>query len=324
MTDAPGAVIERDARVRDHFLVLEPHSTFGDYARAYGDAITEHYENRGVVVLPAMPIRFDLDFVRAITVPPQWKKIGTVHGIEKPVLKRADGGLVVNEAHPFIAHFRDFKLAAYLQAQVASFNTQLRHGLSLLLPHYRSLRTLNITWRLLETRQEGLHLDVFDKGAPTLPADRIFRVKIFINIDAEARHWRTSHDVSGILAASRDRLPGDLPDDLNVVNDAIDRYGALDGQPSHAVRYPAMSAVLVNAEVVSHEVVYGRRMIAGEFAVEPCDMLDPGKLPHACVRRWLEDSGYAIAPDAAAVQARQGHLVGSYQRAQAALADKAR
>jgi len=299
-------MIERDPRVRDHFLVLEPQASFADYARIYGDSIAEHYENRGVVLIPSMPLRCDLDFVRGVTFPPRWKKIGTGHGIEKPV----------NDAHPFMAQFRDFKTASYLQAQVAAFNTQLRHGLRLLLPRYRSLRALNISWRLLETVREGLHLDVFDKGAPTLPHEKMFRVKIFINIDAEPRHWRTSHALPAILAAGRGRLPADLPDDVNVVNDAIDRYGILDDLPGHQVHYPSMSAVLVNAEVVAHEVVYGRRMVAGEFDLEPRDMLDAEKLPHARIRGWLEEAGYAIAPDAAAVQARQAHLKGSYQRSQ--------
>jgi hypothetical protein len=304
-------MIERDPLVRDHFLVLERRETFGDYAQAYGDAIAEHYEDRGVIVIPWMPIACDLDIVRSVTFPPRWKKIGSANGIERPV----------DESHPFMQHFRDPELARRLQAQIAAFNTQLRHGLSVLLPRYRSLRTLNITWRLLETVREGLHLDVFKRGLPLAPELKsTLRVKIFINIDLEPRHWRTSLDLPAILAACRGRLPDELPDDVNVVNDAIDRFGVLDDQPSHHVRYPPMSAVLVNAEVVSHEVVYGRRMVAGEFAVDAGDMLDRGKLSHASLRRWLEESGYTVAADAAAVHARHSHLKGSYQRIQEQLA----
>ena len=314
-------MIERDPRVRDHFLVLEPRESFGEYARAYGDALAEHYEDRGVIVIPQMPIRCDLDAVREVVFPPQWKKIGSVNRIEEPVVRRRGGAFEVDETHPFVQHFRNVKLSMYLQSQIAAFDAQLRHGLSVLFPRYRSMRTLNITWRLLETAREGMHLDVFEGGRPlAAPIRSSLRVKIFINIDLEPRRWRTSLDLPAILSAGRGKLPQELADDLNVVNGVIDRFGVLETLPAHSVQYGTMSAVLVNAEVVAHEVVYGRRMVAGEFAVEARDMLDPRKLSHASLRGWLADNGYAISADSGAVYQRHAHLKGLYQRLQEARA----
>jgi len=308
-------VIERAPDLPDHFLVLERRESFGDYARTYGDAISAHYENRGVVVVPHMPIRFDLDFFQGIEFPPQLKKIGTANGLEKPVVRRSDGKLSVDTTHPLVGLFGNMSMAAYAQSQIASFNGQLRTGLALLFPHYRSLEEGNITWRLTETVEEGLHLDVFKGGKPLpQPSKSRHRVKIFINIDREPRRWRTSRDLPGLLKACRGALPGELPDEINVVNDVIDKLGVLKSQPCHNVAYPTMSAVFVNAEVVAHEVVYGRRMVAGEFGCAREDMLDPARHTHAAMRAWLEDAGYRIAPDAAAFAAGYEHLKGSYQK----------
>jgi hypothetical protein len=78
-------MIELNANVPDHFLVLERKETFGEYARTYGDALAVHYENRGVIVVPFMPITFDLGLFQSIPFPIEWKKIGTLNGIEEPV-----------------------------------------------------------------------------------------------------------------------------------------------------------------------------------------------------------------------------------------------
>ena len=308
-------MIERAPELPDYFLVLERKETFGDYARSYADAIAAHYENRGVVVVPHMPIRFDLDFFQGIEFPPQLKKVGTANGLERPVVSRSNGKLSVDATHPLVGLFGNMSMAAYAQAQIASFNGQLRTALALLFPRYRSLEEGNITWRLTETIEEGLHLDVFKGGKPLPPSSKSrHRVKIFINIDRELRRWRTSRDLPGLLRAGRDALPDELPDEINVVNDVIDKLGVLEAQPCHKVAYPTMSALIVNAEVVAHEVVYGRRMVAAEFGCAREDMLDPARHTHAAMRGWLEDAGYRIAPDAAVFAAGYRHLKGSYQK----------
>src|SRR5204863_476495 len=89
----------------------------------------------------------------------------------------------------------------------------LRTGLRILFPRYYSLQEGNITWRLTETSEEGLHLDYFDQGAPIRPDFKArHRVKIFINVDSEARRWRVSHDLPEALkrcrVAVRPRAPG--------------------------------------------------------------------------------------------------------------------
>jgi len=320
-------VIERNPALPDHFLVLERHESFGEYARAYGDRLAEHYERHGVIVVPHVPIAFDRDFLDTLTFPPQWKKIGTINGIEQPLVVRQGQGFAFSETHPFARALGSIKAALYLQQQIFAFNAQLRHGMSVLFPRYLSLREGNITWRLTETREEGMHFDVFDAGAPLPPKGRsLHRLKIFINIDDLPREWRTSLDMPGVLKARRGRLPDELPDDMNVVADVIDKFGVLKDLPAHTLLYPAMSAVIANGETLAHEVVYGRRVVGGEFMCRKEDMLAPQRLSHDCLRAWLEAAGYAVAADAAAVAAKYAHLKGSYRRIQeerAAAADAA-
>jgi len=318
-------VIERHPGVPDHFLVLERRASFADYARAYGDALAERYENHGVIVLPHVPVQFDHAYVRALVFPPQWKKIGTRNGIERPFVVRDGEQFAFAEDHPLLPLFGSVKAALYLQQQIVAFNTQLREGLRLLFPQYLSLAEGNITWRFTETVEEGLHLDVFKGGAPLSARERsTHRLKIFVNIDAAPRRWRTSLDLPAVLKACRARLPRELPDDVNVVNDIIDKLGALQQLPAHSIAYPALSAVIANGETLAHEVVYGRRVIGGEFGCHKADMLMPGALSHDCLRGWLEEAGYAVAPDAAAQAAKYAHLKGSYARVLEARAKPAR
>jgi len=316
-------MIERNPEVPDHFLVLERKETFGDYARAYGNALAEHHESHGVIVVPFMPIECDLDFLQSISFPPEWKKIGTANGIEESIYERDGASLRVRQDHPFIQLDMGVEQACYLQSQIASFNAQLRRGLSVLFPAYHSLKEANITWRLTETIEEGMHLDTFGGGQPLGPQYKVLnRVKIFLNIDSEPRRWRTSFDLPAVLSRCQDELPMELPDDVNVVNDVIDKFGVLKSLPYHSLSYPTMSAVISNAEAVCHEVVYGRRVVGGEFWCHRDDMLDPKKLTHDLLRHWLEEDEYAIG-DARTIAQRYADMKGSYALIQEARAAQA-
>jgi hypothetical protein len=308
-------MIERHPELADPFLVLERMETFGDYARAYGDRLAEHYEALGAIVIPHLPIDFDLAFLQQLAFPREWKKIGTLNGIEQPVIVRKDGQIAPDPSHPLVTILKEIPLAVYVQSQVARFNSQLRTALRTLFPRYYSLeKNVNITWRLTETRDEGMHLDVFDNGRPMNARLRAqHRVKIFVNIDSEPRRWRVSYDLPRLLERCRDQLPDALPDDLNVLNNVLDKVGVLDDLPAHQVAYPTLSAVIVNAEAVAHEVVFGRRMVAGEFICDSADMLDPARHTHACLARWLTEAGFQIAPDPAAVARQYADLIGSYE-----------
>jgi len=76
--------------------------------------------------------------------------------------------------------------------------------------------------------------------------------------------------------------------------------------------YRTMSGVSWNGGARAHEVIYGQRTVGAEFMCYQHDMLDAKKHTHHCIRQWLEQSGYAIAADAAAVAKRYEQMKGSY------------
>jgi len=305
-------LLELNPALPNPFLVLERKESFEEYANTYGDRITEHYENNGVVVIPFMPIRFDIDFFQAITFPPECKKIGTANGIDRSAIRREGMEIKIDPQHILVQMFGNPILAIYAQQQIASFNDQLRNGLRLLFPHYHPLMETNITWRLTETRHEPIHLDTFLGGAPTHPeAKNEHRLKFFINIDSMARQWRVSHDTPGVLKACRSMLPDALPDDINVLNNILYQEGVLNELPYHSVAFPTMSAVFANGESVVHQVIFGRRMVAGEYFCQSRQMLSPEKLTHTCLKKWLQDAGYAIA-DTQSMAAQYAQKKGGY------------
>lgn len=306
-------MILRNSDIADNILECLPMKSFGEYAKAYGDALTRHYEKNGILVIPFFPIACDVEFLQSITFPKQLKKIGTANGIEQSVIKREGAQLRLNQEHPFVALFPHKEIAMYLQAQVASFNAQLRHALSILFPRYTSMREANITWRLTETFREGMHFDIYNGGRPSSAlARQQHRIKIFVNIDSQPRQWHTSLDLAGVLKTCRAQLPAALPADINVINDVIDKLGILKNLPYHAINFPTLSAVIANGETASHEVVYGRRTVGAEFFCDAADMLDPAQHSYTSIARWLDQAGIAVTPDAEGVYEQFKSMKSSY------------
>lgn len=299
------------------FLVLERHTSFGDYARAYGDRLAQHYEAGGMIIMPFFPVPMDVEFLYTLNMPEGLKKMGTAYGIEDSIFLRDGAGVGLKNDHLFLKLFGNAALAGYMQQMVARVNWQIRVGLAQLFPKYYSLQEGNITWRLRKTEKEGLHFDVFNKGLPASDAlKKDHRIKLFFNVDTQPRRWRVSHHLKDAMKHGKDKLPPALPDDINVTNWILDKVGALENAPAHDVAFPPFSAWLGNAEVLAHEVVYGHRVIAAEYHCHADDMLNPALCAHQQMAGWIKDAGFDVAPDAAAAAAPFTHLKGSYERAQ--------
>ena len=299
--------VRLNPNVPDNFLVLAEDDSFEGYATMYGDRIAEHYENNGAVVIPHMPIACDLEFLQSLTLPFKHNKIGTMNGLDVPVVQRFGDSIGVRGKHPLVALMdgadvstltaNSFELAIYLSQQIQSFNAQLRAGLRLLFPASRSLQEANTTWRLTETPRGPMHLDCFHGGKPLADdVKRLHKLKVFINIDAGPRHWRTSYPLPELLKVLKPELPSSLPLDINQINRLIGCAPGMQAIPAHDVAYGPMSAVIVNGDMVAHQVVSGRRMVCFEGMCDSADMLSAPvyeRLPE-----WLADAGYAVAEDA--------------------------
>lgn len=279
-------------------MALDRQESFVGYYRAYGDRLARHYEDNGIIFIPNIPITFDLELFATQTWPQPFKKVGTDNGLARPVYFRQGTELISDGSHPLMAITNgNAVFSAYLQSHIAAFNSALLAGLQHMFPRYR-LEDYGITWRLTPTENEAPHLDVFAAGRPLTPAQRkLHRLKVFINIDAEPRHWRISSDIGSVLRAAGDRLPHRLPNDVNVLCDVINRSRVLESMPWHDIKFPQMSAVIANGETVPHQVLFGRRTIGFEGQCDAADMLDPSKLSHARLGSWLSDAGYEIDPD---------------------------
>lgn len=294
-------MIRKNASVPDNFFELPEMDSIQAYALAYGDEIARRYENLDIIYFPRFPIEIDADFFRVAQVPAHLKKMGTANGIDKPIIVRDGDKIVFNTTHILNQIFGERMTAAYAQTQIRSVNDQIRRGLNLLFPRYRSLMEANITWRLTETVEEPMHLDGFLGGKPTPPQvkGKYHRVKLFINIDNQSRKWWTSYTLPETLKRYRADLPACLPDDADQVATEIAERKFLWQAPYHEIDIPPMGAVIGEAQAISHAVRFGRRMIAAEFMCLAEHMLDPRKNTQARLGAWLADAGIGIA-DAAA------------------------
>ncbi len=291
--------IRRNPAVPDNIFELEPQNLMSNYARVYGDEIARRYEDLNIIYFPYFPITLDLEFLHSISLPPKFKKLGTRDGIEKSLFAR-DGNTHYFDANNFLLKaFPEPQLAGYFQNQVISGNWQIREALRTLLPHYLSLTEGNITWRLTETINEGMHVDGFGGGKPTKPSNkgRLQRIKLFVNIDSEPRKWRTSFTLPEMLKRYANRLPPAVADDADLLSYRIGGVGFLHEAPYHEIDIPPMGAVMGEASAIAHAVRYGRRMIACEFFCHSVDMLDPAKQPQNAVKGWLADAGIGIDPN---------------------------
>ncbi|MBM3512833.1 MAG: hypothetical protein FJX59_03870 [Alphaproteobacteria bacterium] len=288
--------IEKHADVPDNFFVLDRHETFGDYARTYGDDLARRYENYDIIYFPHFPLPIDLPMLQSFEIPAAYPKIGTRNGIDADLFVRVEQSLKFDHNHVLFRIFRDEYMTGYLQTQIKSVNACIDSALRVLFPKYYWLFCGNLTWRFTDTPAGDLHIDVFQNGLPLVESDnRLHRIKVFINIDLEPRRWRTSFTLPEILARYRGRLPATLPRDRNVIAHILSKGNLLRDAPAHAVAYPQLSAIAVNAEAVAHQVLGGKRMIAAEYQCEQRDMLDPSKLTHAQVPNWLARHGYQTA-----------------------------
>jgi hypothetical protein len=263
-------IVERNPDIDDNIVVLDRHDSIHGYVNAYGDRLADWYEDHKAIVIPYWPLPIDLEFLQSITMPPKFKKIGSVNGIDGPLFVRKGEKFV--GTNPLLILDLSMMEKIYLRDQIQMAFRQIRLDIARLFGRYRLVEA-NITFRGVPTRDEGMHLDVFASGGDA----HMHRLKFFINIDSRNREWRTSYSLLRALEVYHDLL-GDIGPDIsrNELNRAVtEKLGRL--LPRHRISYPTLSCVIANGETVFHEVTYGNRMIAGEFFTVSQTMRSPEK-----------------------------------------------
>ena len=175
----------------------------------------------------------------------------------------------------------------YFTEQVRHLNAQILRVCRTLFPDYRAIHE-SITWRFSETVNENLHVDVYAEDLPE------HHLRLFVNVDDSPRLWHASWTLEQLLRDHLHRLdpefvrtatPGRICHDLNFL--VFGRVGEAgrDGQPRHIASFEPGEVWLVDSRKVSHQIVYGRRAISTDFAIERASMMDPEQHYYALVER---------------------------------------
>lgn len=265
-----GLVVERNPEIDDNVVVLDRHDSIPGYIKTYGSRLAEWYEDHKAIVVPYWPLPIDLDFLQSITMPTKLKKVGSANGIDGPLFARQQDKFVAT--NPLLILNMGMMEKIYLRDQIQMAFRQIRLDIARLFGGYRLLEA-NMTFRCVPTRDEGMHLDTFTSAE----ASPMHRLKFFLNIDSQNREWRTSYSLPRALEVYR-HLLADIPAGIgrNDLNHALNAK-LKDILPRHRISYPPLSCVIANGETVFHEVLYGNRMIAGEFFTDVRTMQAPDK-----------------------------------------------
>jgi hypothetical protein len=168
---------------------------------------------------------------------------------------------------------------AYFVDQVSSVNRFLEGLAAKIFPNYKVLKR-SITWRMSDTINENLHIDVYNEDLPD------HHLRLFVNIDTTWRIWHTSHRLDWLVRNHLHRLPADfvatatpgrICHRLNFEVFGGFETAGREGMPKHIAFFGPGEVWLVDSRKVSHQIFFGRRAVSTELQVDVHSMLDPTK-----------------------------------------------
>ena len=285
------AKIFRNKALDDYFAELD----CSDLERVDGALATRLYETGKATLLTGYRVDYDADFLASLEFPnepKQLKKFGSHHFLAEAhgdTVKRVGSadGQRLSDAVLDRVFLGDRARFGYFREQVEHVNAQILRLTETLFPSYRR-RNESITWRFSETINENMHVDVYKEDLPH------HHLRMFVNVDNVPRLWNVSwsldhmlQDHLGELDAEfvRSATPGRICHDLNFA--VFGRMGdaGMDGQPRHICYFEPGEVWFVDSRRISHQIVYGRRAISTDFAIEIDSMADPDQHYYAIVER---------------------------------------
>lgn len=162
--------------------------------------------------------------------------------------------------------------AGFIQNMMAQVSQQVRDYVKLWFPNLKVLDDQSITWRLTPTESEDMHYDSYG----VTPND-YHNVRVFINLDDKPRVWGVSHKVQDVIAQHRDLMAPFKDKHPNLFNAALNTKLPWDQISRHFISFAPLNMWLVNSQIVAHEIIYGRRMLAATIACDPASMKWPEK-----------------------------------------------
>jgi hypothetical protein len=269
------ATIIRDPLVADHILELDSKSD-ADCAQ-----VRARYEEGNLILLRGVRLDLDFTFLDSLNFdvdgPPEILRKLKKYGGERIVSLDPEKAGALDQ---FVFHKvfgGDRGKLAYFQEQVRSGDQQSDALYAKFFPDYVNTRTV-YTWRFTATKFENLHWDNF--GIP----ERFQQVRIFTNIAAHPRLWRTSHRIDEFAetiydARNLDRFADKAGDDLNFfVNNSVQggmNTPCLDRLPKHHVAFEQGEVWLCETRIVAHQIYYGQKAFATMYFSDPASMDKP-------------------------------------------------
>jgi hypothetical protein len=284
------ARIFRHPDVEDYFHVLDA----GQEAAALARAAAELYEAGQIFILKGQAIDFDKEFLASLEFDEQTtKKFKSIHFLKQ--FKQL--GFLSSGAGAYEEMLRDTfrgdkKRMNYFAEQVRGINGQVDAVVSRLFPSYRIERP-SITWRLNETINENLHVDVYNEDIPG------HHLRLFVNLDVVPRIWHTSHTLEYLLKNHlhlldreflRNGTPGRICHDLNFAVFKGFKEAGREGQPKHIVFFDPGEVWVVDSRKVSHQIFFGRKALSTEHAVAEDSMMDSSSHYYELVNRYRQNA----------------------------------
>jgi len=259
------ATIIRDPLVADHIVELDLQSD------ADGAEVRRRYEEGNLVLLRGL--RFDLDFGFLnglnfdVDGPPEFLRKLKKYGGEKIAAVSPSSANPLDKFVFGSVFGGDTGKLAYFQQQVRSGDEQSDALYGRLFPSYVTTRRV-YTWRFTPTKFENLHWDNF--GIP----ESFHQVRIFTNIAATPRLWRTSHRIEEFAGTIYDdaglgRFAGRIGDELNYfVNNSVlggMKTACLDRLPKHHIAFEQGDVWLCETRIVAHQIYQGEKAFAAMY-----------------------------------------------------------
>jgi hypothetical protein len=177
--------------------------------------------------------------------------------------------------HPLNKFFPgDFKKATWFQQQLHGAIGWMGKVFKRIFSPYTFTGTTSHSWRLVETFPEILHCDSYYQQD-----DELCRVRMFYNYDNIPRIWNTTYQAHELTDMWWDKLNimNRAHEHPNVINAILNGHGPWNELPRHQIFFAPKTLWICDSQLVSHEIVYGRRGWAHTYAVLPGSLEDPEK-----------------------------------------------
>ncbi len=232
----------------------------------------DSYERGTLICAPTITLPLspdDWNFLNEINSPSSdlnvFKKAKTAN-LLKPIDKTAF------DRHVLSYIFRgDIAKARRMQEMITTVNKTIRKHIRVLFSNYIFVGE-DITWRLTPNEGEGIHYDFYGNED-----DAHHHVRLFINIDNKPRLWGVSHDIATVIGMFPERVRAQGDVHPNRLTESLTKSLPWDEIDRHFVAFAPGNAWMVDSRKVAHEIIFGRKMIACSFLIDPKSMNDPSK-----------------------------------------------